>query len=169
MTTRLQGDCNTKVYFKPFQKNQTIIQKQKQVIMKKIFGILTVITILLLSNVNTYAINITITFGAPTANGCIGVGICSITGELFSDMVNAAHSDMTLTSSGKIKLVFNAQSMKAETLAKNFSNNTFKLDADYTTSLEVMQLLKLSSTYTIKKGIYKVTKNATNNTFELIL
>ena len=137
--------------------------------MKKIFGILTVITILLVSNLNTYAFNITIHFGAPTANGCIGVGICSITGDLFSDMVNAAHADMILTKDGKIKLVFNAQSMNAETLAKNFSNNTFKLDADYTTSPEVMQLLKLSSPHTIKKGIYKVTKNATNNTFEIML
>lgn len=137
--------------------------------MKKLLGIFSIITILVFSSLSSHAFTFEIGFGAPTTDGCVGFGLCYIKSEFKAVPKDGAIVDINVTNTDKLKFAFTAQSMTPQTITNFFSNGTFRIDADYTTPLEVMLALNLKTPYVIKKGIYKVVKNNTNNTFELVL
>ena len=137
--------------------------------MRKLVGIFSIITVLLLSSLSSQAISFEIGFGAPSTTGCAGFGICYIRSEFKAVPIDGAIVNINATNTGKLKFIFTAQSMTPQTIANFFSNGNFTVDADYTIPVDVMQALNLTTPYVIKKGVYKVVKNNTNNTFELVL
>jgi len=137
--------------------------------MKKILGIFSIITLLVFSSLSSHAFTFEIGFGAPTVDGCVGFGLCYIKSEFKAVPEDGAIADINVTNNGKLKFIFTRQSMTPQTIVNFFSNGTFRIDADYTTTPAVMQALKLTTPYVIKKGVYKVVRNYTNNTFELVL
>ena len=61
---------------------------------------------------------------------------------------------------GKLELTINTKTgISAEDLKNYFAKNMFRVDADYTFSEEMCELLNIPSNFTIKKGNYSVERN----------
>jgi hypothetical protein len=135
--------------------------------MKKIMLILTVCCLigggdlLAASMLTGPKVVITLEFGSKQSVNCLGSGFCRIKIGGNLKMGDGTLAEIQFNEeTGQLEMTINTKTgISAEDLKNYFAKNMFRVDADYTFSEEMCELLNIPADFTIKKGNYSVQLN----------
>ena len=106
-------------------------------------------------------ITIVFEFGTNPSQNCPNSGFCRIrVGASLRAHDGTVGEIQFNEESGQLEMTINTKTgISAEDLTQYFPKNMFRVDADYTFSEEMCELLNIPSNFTIKKGTYLVERN----------
>lgn len=104
---------------------------------------------------------ITLEFGSKQSVNCLGSGFCRIKIGGNLKMGDGTLAEIQFNEeTGQLEMTINTKTgISAEDLKNYFAKNMFRVDADYTFSEEMCELLNIPADFTIKKGNYSVQLN----------